>query len=152
MNEQLALGISRRARTRFWPLLAVVLLGAACSKGGVGAVCANDADCDPAFPCDVHGGKGTCQPPHGNDLGGNTPDLAATGSSCTKFCTCMAASCANQPGYPYPTPAACLTSCAAFTEQEKTCWSSGCGTAETAITNKQHLCEHAWGQYGLDEC
>jgi len=54
-------------------------------------------------------------------------------------------------GYPFADAAACLAVCAGYSKEEVTCWTKWCEDAKQS-TSKEHLCQHAWGAFGLDEC
>jgi hypothetical protein len=60
--------------------------------------------------------------------------------------------CQSTPGYRYPDRDHCLAACAAFTTEQLMCWSIWCEDVLTQPRIITHLCEHAWGQYALDEC
>lgn len=79
-------------------------------------------------------------------------DASATADACDAYCACVGATCAAQDGYPFATPASCAAECAKFSLAERTCWSKMCASAQGGGGNKEHLCEHAWGEFGLDEC
>lgn len=84
------------------------------------------------------------------DVDAATADAASdTGAdagpdACAAYCTCMAATCASEPGYPFADEAACLSACSGFTAENRTCFAMHCETAKTAA-NKKHDCEHASG-------
>jgi hypothetical protein len=66
----------------------------------------------------------------------------------------MSLNCPTQAGYPYADDAACKSACAAFSAEEYACWSKYCGWVPLASSEEDetHLCQHAWGMFGLDEC
>lgn len=74
--------------------------------------------------------------------------------ACGAYCACMKRTCTSYAGYPYADEALCLGVCAAFTEKERSCWSQSCRTAEMydVPSVREHLCQHAWGTFGLNEC
>lgn len=78
----------------------------------------------------------------------------ATVEACGAYCGCMRRVCTSFAGYPYTTDAQCLGICAAFVDRERTCWSQSCRTAESVdvASVREHLCQHAWGTFGLNEC
>jgi len=76
----------------------------------------------------------------GSDAAADAADSG--GGACATYCTCMAATCATEPGYPYANEAACLTACAAFDAKGVTCVAAACEKAKTAA-DKDHECEHA---------
>jgi len=78
-------------------------------------------------------------------------DADAGPSLCTLYCQCLAGACGAQTGYPYADQAACEAGCAALDAPSKECFPKWCAKAE-ASSSKGHLCEHAWGGHGTDEC
>jgi hypothetical protein len=82
---------------------------------------------------------------------GSTSDVDA-GDPCVAYCQCMADTCSTQAGYPFANPADCATACAQQAPEERACWPQWCAQAKSADATKTHLCEHAWGKFGLDEC
>lgn len=84
---------------------------------------------------------------------GSTGDGTTGGVSleCLAYCECMSATCVDIPGYPWGDDAGCLAACASYEEPELTCWIMWCAEAMEG-TLVVHLCEHAWGEFGLDEC
>ncbi len=83
--------------------------------------------------------------------GGPSADADA-GDPCATYCQCMQDTCSTQAGYPFATPADCASACAQQAAEERACWPVWCAQAKSATTTKAHLCEHAWGKFGLDEC
>ncbi|MBX3185374.1 MAG: hypothetical protein KF819_00100 [Labilithrix sp.] len=71
---------------------------------------------------------------------------------CPAYCTCLAEACSAIAGYPFAAAGSCAARCAAMTADEKKCWPGFCEQAKTSAASKAHLCEHAWGDLGLDEC
>lgn len=78
----------------------------------------------------------------------------ATLEACGAYCACMRRVCTTFAGYPYGGDEQCLGVCRAFTEKERTCWSQSCRTAEgvDVASVREHLCQHAWGTFGMNEC
>lgn len=74
------------------------------------------------------------------------PDLL-----CQTYCACLNDTCSTQTGYPFAAAGSCATACAAMNADQRKCWPNWCEQAK-ASANKEHLCEHAWGALGLDEC
>jgi hypothetical protein len=66
------------------------------------------------------------------------------------YCGCLGQACASFAGYPHADEAACLAACEGLSEPELTCWSAYCDQA--LDDPSEHVCEHAWGELGLDEC
>lgn len=77
-----------------------------------------------------------------------------TDDACGGYCACMRRVCTKVVGYPYADDEQCLGVCRAFLARERTCWSQSCRTAESVdVTSvREHLCQHAWGTFGLNEC
>ncbi len=88
----------------------------------------------------------------------DAPGDETTEDACGAYCACMRRTCDELAGYPYVGDAGdeqCLGVCRAFSEKERTCWSRSCRTADTYAdvpTVHEHLCQHAWGTFGLAEC
>lgn len=76
--------------------------------------------------------------------------------ACGAYCACMRRTCTKVSGYPYDVDAGadCLGVCRAFSARERTCWSQSCRTAELydVASVRDHLCQHAFGTFGLNEC
>lgn len=70
---------------------------------------------------------------------------------CHEYCECMTATCSGVAGYPFAEGGSCESACAAFPAAEKACFPNWCDDAKAA-SDKTHLCKHAWGANGLDEC
>jgi hypothetical protein len=89
----------------------------------------------------------------GGGSAGSTGSGSTSGGNagCTAYCTCMSGTCAGEAGYPWTDEAACLAACEQFTTAEFTCWDMWCYEASLGGA-VDHLCEHAWGANGLDEC
>jgi hypothetical protein len=99
----------------------------------------------------------------GNDPRDAVPDLEVPADAqidgdpgdtlCLAFCACMAETCTSTAGYPYADARACAGACGQLGQPERACFPSWCAQAKNATgTRKSHLCEHAWGKFGLDEC
>jgi hypothetical protein len=71
---------------------------------------------------------------------------------CVAYCDCMGTTCSSQTGYPYAAADSCMTACHQFDPGEKKCWPNFCAEASQGGPTKDHLCEHGWGKFGLDEC
>lgn len=84
--------------------------------------------------------------------GGDAAADAAPDTFCADYCTCLADTCAAIAGYPFAAAGSCASHCAVLSAEEKACWPKFCADAKTSTSNKMHLCEHAWGSLGLDEC
>lgn len=85
---------------------------------------------------------------------GSTTDPGTTSEpspACEGYCECMGETCAEIMGYPWSDITGCLEACAGYDEPQMSCWSMWC-TEATRGALVVHLCEHAWGSYGLDEC
>lgn len=84
------------------------------------------------------------------DAGGES----TTGASpeCAAHCACMTEWCAGAAGNPWPDETSCLTACAAWDGAELACYGMWCEEIESNPGLADHLCEHAWGEFGLAEC
>jgi hypothetical protein len=78
-------------------------------------------------------------------------DAAAVDPACTALCECLGTTCAAVANYPFPDRAGCLTACASFSSEEKTCFPKWCAKG-AATSSPGHACEHAWGKLGTVEC
>jgi hypothetical protein len=83
----------------------------------------------------------TGSPPDGGDAG-----------VCGNYCATMQATCASYTGYPFATAGSCDTACNAFTAPERACWTYFANLARDMTSNREHNCQHAWGDHDLDEC
>lgn len=91
--------------------------------------------------------------------GGSSGSTTGTGSdtsggpspACEGYCACMSETCQAIEGYPWGEDADCLEACAGYDEPQFTCWAMWCAEAMKGAL-VVHLCEHAWGKFGLDEC
>ncbi len=84
--------------------------------------------------------------------GGEAPEAPPADDPCASYCACLEARCAARPGYPLGA-GECGPLCARLDDARRTCWAGFCEDAageDDALA--QHLCEHAWGLYGLEEC
>jgi hypothetical protein len=63
----------------------------------------------------------------------------------------MQGSCGDQPTYPWADSDACEAACDAFTDDELACYDMWCLEVDQG-GDPVHLCEHAWGDFGLNEC
>jgi len=86
-------------------------------------------------------------------------DASADGDSeggvdalCGAHCACLAETCATTAGYPFAAAGSCASFCAGLGAAERACFPKWCTDAKAAAGSKVHLCEHAWGAFGLDEC
>lgn len=169
------------AMSRLHRSAAIVALVVGCTTGNnVGSPCDTDEQCGGDLICDMHEGKGTCQPAHehpsdtehATEAHGTTHDTheptEAHGTThdethgetaedthaehCTTYCTCLQTSCSAHQQFPYADLAACETACAGFTEAERDCWSDYCTLAQAGDDAQAHYCEHASGSAGLAEC
>lgn len=70
---------------------------------------------------------------------------------CVSYCECMGSTCQAIEGYPWGDDAGCLEACAGYDAPQSTCWAMWCAEAMKGAL-VVHLCEHAWGKFGLDEC
>lgn len=70
---------------------------------------------------------------------------------CPAFCTCMEQTCSMVTGYPYKMQGACLDACKKLGPDERACFPKWCEMAKSS-SQMMHLCEHAWGAFGIDEC
>lgn len=96
--------------------------------------------------------SGTTTTTDGGDPDGSQPFADAGGDNpCEAHCVCLMQTCAAETGYPFPTPEECKTTCNGWTKEEKICLPKWCLKAKD-VANKTHLCEHAWGELGTDEC
>lgn len=75
----------------------------------------------------------------GSDAGGDAGPTA-----CEAYCSCMLATCASEPGYPFDDEADCLSDCEDFSEEELDCYATSCESAKEQ-EDKAHECEHANG-------
>jgi len=75
-----------------------------------------------------------------------------SGSACSDFCRCMGSTCSSQEGYPFTDSADCEQTCSQLDDEQRSCFSHWCNAAITDAAERVHLCEHAWGAFGLDEC
>jgi hypothetical protein len=74
-----------------------------------------------------------------------------SGDICAPYCECLTDTCASQSGYPFSGVADCVSQCGPLSVEEKDCLPKWCEQAKT-LSDKVHVCEHAWGKFGLDEC
>jgi hypothetical protein len=75
----------------------------------------------------------------------------APSAACVTHCECMTTTCAT--GSPYTTTKDCTDHCGRFTAAEMKCWSYFCTeAAKSSGSTKTHMCQHAWGTWGLEEC
>jgi hypothetical protein len=80
-------------------------------------------------------------------------DGGAPSAECVAHCECMKTTCATYASYPYTLDKDCTAHCGRFTAPEMKCWTYWCTEAKKATgSSKQHLCQHAWGTWGLEEC
>jgi hypothetical protein len=81
-------------------------------------------------------------------------EAGSTGGSgaCADHCACMTVTCSAYPDYPYRSEQACNDACDGFSTDELACWSMWCTEAVGGGGAQEHLCEHAWGAFGLGEC
>jgi len=88
------------------------------------------------------------------DTGAPDPwDGGPPSAECVAHCACMSAQCATYAGYPYAGEKACTDHCGRFSAPEMKCWSYFCNEAKTQTgSTKSHMCQHAWGTWGLEEC
>jgi len=69
---------------------------------------------------------------------------------CIEYCNCLQDICsAYAAENPFQNKESCLSACDSYTSEELKCWQYFCST-NTA--KEEHLCEHAWGKFQLDEC
>jgi hypothetical protein len=117
------------------------------------------AECLAGCP-ETDGGSSTHPPddsgasPSDSGLDGSQPTSdggGGDGPSCEAHCMCLMQTCATEMGYPFPTAEQCKTTCNGWTAEEKICLPKWCIKAKD-VANKTHLCEHAWGKLGTDEC
>lgn len=71
---------------------------------------------------------------------------------CEAYCGCVVPTCETEPGYPFADETACFDFCAERTAEELSCWMGFCDAVATSPGLELHLCEHAWGELGLNEC
>lgn len=84
------------------------------------------------------GGHAPADDAGGDDAGDASTDAPA--DPCSEYCTCMLSACAGE----FADEAACLSTCAAFSEEDFTCYAKHCEDAKTAA-DPAHDCEHASG-------
>lgn len=147
-------------------LTTLLLVACGGDLGGLDAPCTQDAQCAQDLVCDVHAPR-TCQEAHDHPGTGGHGGEAGTGgttaiggggqaeggaSVCGLYCACMVDACAAIEGYPYEDEAACTSACEAFSADELDCFGSFCVQASQSPGAVDHLCEHAWGAAGTDEC
>ena len=113
------------------------------TPGTVGCACTADEDCAEGLEC----ASDACAAQSEGMQEDDTPSV-----ECVEYCQCVGTTCVAEPGYPFADEAACLSACADFTEPELTCWTMWCTDAAADATLLDHLCSHAWGELGLDEC
>lgn len=68
---------------------------------------------------------------------------------CQEYCSCLQKTCSEYTEHPFQDEESCLSACASYTMEELQCWHHFCSTNSA---KEEHLCEHAWGKFGLDEC
>jgi len=96
----------------------------------------------------VGGDTGSATDTHPDPWDGGAPS-----AECVAHCECMKTTCASYADYPYTLDTDCTAHCGRFTAPELKCWSYWCTEAKKATgSNKQHLCQHGWGTWGLEEC
>jgi len=71
---------------------------------------------------------------------------------CEDYCVCMDRTCFAYSGYPFSGLSQCMQFCAGWSAEERACFPSWCDEARNGSPFIQHVCEHAWGAYGLLEC
>jgi hypothetical protein len=120
---------------------------------GTDSACAvRKAECIAACPLREAGPTPTTDAsvdPEGGAEGGAD---AAPDTFCADYCTCLTDTCATVAEYPFAAAGSCEAHCAVLSAAERACWPKFCADAKASTTNKVHLCEHAWGKLGLDEC
>ncbi len=102
---------------------------------------------------DPTGGSGsTSGGPAGSTSEGEESTGGPVDPACASLCDCVDASCSTLPGYPFDSSADCLDQCTGFTAEETACWGGFCAEITDNPALADHLCEHAWGGLGLQEC
>ena len=129
-------------------LFAALILG--CSSGESSTPTTTDAGTDTATssedsaPIDT-GVADTAKP---DPWDGGMPSM-----ECVAHCECMKTTCSTYSGYPYKTTTDCTNHCGTFDAAQMKCWTYWCTEAvKASSTTKDHLCQHAWGTWGLEEC
>lgn len=134
-------------------------LGKACHDLGHDG---DDAKCGPKkaeclAECPEREG-GTAHSDSGTDSGPATDSASEAAADsgpdllCLTYCTCLTDACSTQAGYPFAAAGSCATACATMNADQRKCWPNFCEQAKASSGSKEHLCEHAWGALGLDEC
>lgn len=98
-------------------------------------------------------GAGAAMGAAGNGDSTGSATSQASSMTCMEWCGCLKAQCETVPGYPFDTTMTCEQRCAMLTPAELSCWTAECdeaGNDRPAL--RQHHCEHAWGDHGLEEC
>ena len=72
--------------------------------------------------------------------------------ACEAWCGCLELNCTEFPGYPFASVDECHTTCADLSTEEITCWQGFCEEVADNPALADHLCDHAWGALGLNEC
>ncbi|MEM7152870.1 MAG: hypothetical protein AAF799_08505 [Myxococcota bacterium] len=86
-----------------------------------------------------------------SDGNGSTGD-GAVSVECVAHCDCLETECAEYEGYPFGTRQACEDDCMGLSAEEQACYMMWCPEVPKNPGIALHLCEHAWGELGLNEC
>ena len=79
-----------------------------------------------------------------------TKESQTYSEQCISYCSCLDLTCSSYEKYPYESKEQCLSVCSKLTDKETACWSYFCSQKDDSM--QEHLCEHALGEFGLDEC
>lgn len=90
------------------------------------------------------------------DEGGSTGE-GSTGdgvvsAECMDHCDCLASECAEFEGYPFGSQEVCHEDCMGLSAEERSCYMMWCPQVSESPGIALYLCEHAWGELGLNEC
>jgi mono/diheme cytochrome c family protein len=73
-------------------------------------------------------------------------------AECEAWCGCLLEFCAEIEDYPFDSLDACYSKCAATEASLLQCWSDFCSEIKEKPAEAPHLCDHAWGGLGDNEC
>jgi hypothetical protein len=80
-------------------------------------------------------------------------DASAPSPMCTTWCGCLELRCSTYSENPFQTVDECHAACDMHSAAELSCWTDFCERIPMSSAGlRMHLCEHAWGALGLDEC
>jgi hypothetical protein len=83
---------------------------------------------------------------------GSAESSTGAATQCDLHCDCMVEYCQEIPGNPYTSREDCMATCEAFDDAELACYGMWCQSIVGTPALADHLCEHAWGDFGTDKC